>query len=325
MRGAAARLGISGPAFVQACAALGSLSAAAIHLSTATEHSGLYATGFVAMAAFQGGWAIVAAIRPTAAVMSIGIAGNAVIVAIWLVAHTAGLPFGPSAGASEATGLKDVAATGLELVVMAAALVLLRRRAVARLNALRVPTGAWGPAVIAMAALTSVALATPHAHRDGEHRPGSMAANHGGGGGGHPGDLALATAKLHHGGDRDGRPRHHRSRSRSHRTQHRTLAAHTAAGHVHLVAHSRHASGGHLLARHAGSGAHRRGASHSLGHGRRGGADSRHSDGHAGHHDHGGGSAKPEPPPPSSGGQPEGGSPPPGGLPGLTDLVPLPR
>ncbi len=317
-------MGISAPAFVLACATLGSLSAAAIHLSTATEHSGLYASGFVAMAAFQGAWAIVAAIRPGTAAMAIGIAGNAAIVAIWLVAHTAGLPFGPNGGDPEATGLKDLVATGLELLVIASALVLRHRGATARLGALRVPTSAWGPAVTAIAVLTSVALATPHAHRDSDHSTGSMAAEHGGGGGKHRGGPALASAKLHHGDDGARRPRHHVARSPGHRRQHGARSAHAASSHVHLVAHVEHTGGGHVPGSHARSGTHRRGTSHGREHARRGSGRGQHTGGHAGHHDHGGGSAKPEPPPPSSGGQPEG-SPPPGGLPDLTELVPLPR
>src|SRR3712207_2842951 len=82
--------GIRALAFVQMCAALASLSAAAIHVSAAGEHDGLFAAGFVAMATFQGAWAALVAVRPSRAAMAIGIAGNSAILAIWAAAPTAG-------------------------------------------------------------------------------------------------------------------------------------------------------------------------------------------------------------------------------------------
>src|SRR5687768_14849797 len=120
MRGARPT-GIGGSAFVQMCAALASLSAAAIHVSAAGEHDGLFAAGFLAMAAFQGAWAALVAVRPVRAALTIGIAANVAIVAIWAVAHTVGLPLGPGAGEPEASGFKDLAATSLELVTIACA------------------------------------------------------------------------------------------------------------------------------------------------------------------------------------------------------------
>ena len=45
---------------------------------------------------------------------------------LWLVSRTVGLPFGPEAGVPEAVGLPDVACCVLELVTLAAAVIVLR-------------------------------------------------------------------------------------------------------------------------------------------------------------------------------------------------------
>jgi tracheal colonization factor len=326
MRGAAARGSVSASALVQACASLGALSAGAIHLSTASEHDGLYATGFLAMAAFQVTWALLVAVRPSARLMALGIVGSLAIVAIWAVAHTAGLPFGPTPGEAESTGVKDLAATVLELVTVAAAVALLRRGVTAR----PVAALAWAPGVVAIAALTSVAIATPHAHRGEEHSgDGMQAGDHRGEprhakGSSHP-RAALASAKVHHRG-REGRRGHHRgsSRSRGHgrHAAHSTAAGHAGAGHAHLAV--LHTGAGHSSGAHHSS-AGRSGTGHR-GHARGGRSDGGGAQGHGGHHQHGGGGSQqqPAPPPPSDGGQPGGGEPS-GPVQQVADLLPLPR
>jgi hypothetical protein len=56
-----------------------------------------------------------------------GIAVNAVAVTVWALSRTTGLPFGHHAGTAQQVGLLDAAAVLAELVVVAAAVVTLRR------------------------------------------------------------------------------------------------------------------------------------------------------------------------------------------------------
>jgi hypothetical protein len=71
--------------------------------------------------------------------------------ALWLVARTAGLPFGPTAGRADSVGLADGVAVALELVTLAAAAALLGNRRRPRLR--------WSPHVRALVVTAVLALA----------------------------------------------------------------------------------------------------------------------------------------------------------------------
>lgn len=111
------------PAFdkvVLRAALIASAAAAAIHLGAAHSHLSEYAPagGFMIVAGVaQAAWAL-SLIEPTRALMRIGIAGNGIIIALWIVSRTVGLPFGPAPWTPEDIHTTDVLATGLEVVVL---------------------------------------------------------------------------------------------------------------------------------------------------------------------------------------------------------------
>src|ERR1700719_4362671 len=85
------------PYFAGGLAAL-SAGAAAIHFAVVFEHFSeyvLYGVFFLIIAWAQAIWAAVVLWRPSRPWLWLGIAGNALIVAVYLASRTTGLPFGP--------------------------------------------------------------------------------------------------------------------------------------------------------------------------------------------------------------------------------------
>jgi hypothetical protein len=177
--------------------ALSSMAAAAIHFAVVGDHfdvglvHGLF---FVLVAWAQVLWGAAVLVSPRPAVLAAGIAGNAAIVVVWALSRTVGVPVPPDPWTPEAVGVADLVATGLELTVVAGAIVALRRpRRLAATNvALRPTTVAIG---LALAVVASAAIANigehGHAHAAGAdeasagHAHGEGGAGHGGGEGGH--------------------------------------------------------------------------------------------------------------------------------------------
>lgn len=98
-------------------AAVASAAAAGIHFAVAPEHFHEwwgFGTFFVVSGTAQLAWAAFPSKD------WIGIAGNALFVALWAVSRTHGLPFGPEAGTPEAVGPLDLASVLLELTAVAA-------------------------------------------------------------------------------------------------------------------------------------------------------------------------------------------------------------
>jgi hypothetical protein len=122
------RLQMSAALWVAAAASAG---AAGIHLRVLPEHaaeSAWYGAFFAGAAAAQlAGAAVLVARRSRALVMCVA-AGNAAIVALWLVTRLVTIPLGPSAGTVESFGVLDVTAGVLESVIVVAALVAVLRR-----------------------------------------------------------------------------------------------------------------------------------------------------------------------------------------------------
>jgi hypothetical protein len=108
------------------------VSAAMIHLSVVGPHleeSTLYAVFFIAAAIAQ----LVAAMSLTMTqdrrVLVGIIAGNALVIVVWALSRTVGLPIGPTPGIAESVSLPDVLATVAEaaIVALSIALCLIRR------------------------------------------------------------------------------------------------------------------------------------------------------------------------------------------------------
>ncbi len=103
--------------------ALASLSAGAatIHFLVAPEHfrddfsSGLF---FVVVATLQLAWGAAIIARDSRTLYAGGAAGNAIVLVVWAVSRTIGLPFGPEAGTPEPVGLIDGLATAYEAIIV---------------------------------------------------------------------------------------------------------------------------------------------------------------------------------------------------------------
>jgi hypothetical protein len=109
--------------------ALGSGGAALIHVMAAAHHFTewwLFGAGFLVMAVLQAASAVVLERSPWRLAPLAAVLVNAPIVLLWVWSRTAGLPFGPEAGAPEAIGTADVLSTLTELVLIGGALALYR-------------------------------------------------------------------------------------------------------------------------------------------------------------------------------------------------------
>ena len=106
-------------------AAIASLGAAAIHIAVLPGHwrewlpSGVF---FASVAVFQLVWAILAWTRPPSVLLAAGIFANLGLAGLWVVARTAGQPFGPHAGETEAVQAAGICALLLECYVVMGAL-----------------------------------------------------------------------------------------------------------------------------------------------------------------------------------------------------------
>src|SRR5579863_3065049 len=107
-----------------------SAGAAAIHFAVIFEHFNeyvLYGAFFLVISWAQAIWAAVVLWRPSRTWLWLGIAGNAIIVAVYLASRSTGLPFGPDKSHPEAYGALDVVSIILELALIAGCAALLWR------------------------------------------------------------------------------------------------------------------------------------------------------------------------------------------------------
>jgi hypothetical protein len=147
--------------------------AAGIHFAMVPAHAGEWLAEGIAFAAT--GWAqvvlaVAVVIRPTRRVLGLGVLVNLLVLAAYFLSRTAGLPLGPEAGESEPFAFIDVLTAVFEgLFVVGAGLALALPTPEARWRWRPVPVAA-GLSVLAVAGLTSGALASPsardHAHGD---------------------------------------------------------------------------------------------------------------------------------------------------------------
>jgi hypothetical protein len=127
-----------------------SAGAAAVHFAVVFEHFAeytLYGVFFLVISWAQVIWPAVLLWRPSRPWLALGIAGNAIVIAVYVASRTVGLPFGPDLHHAESAGALDVVSCVLEfgLIVGCAALLwrpsladrpVTRRGAVARAAAL---------------------------------------------------------------------------------------------------------------------------------------------------------------------------------------------
>jgi hypothetical protein len=109
---------------------LGSAGAAAIHLAVAKDHFEeytLFGLFFVGSGLAQLAWAVWVVVRPSRALVALGVAGNVLIAALWVVDRVWGLPIGPEHWKPESIGFADALASGFELFIAAGCLALLGR------------------------------------------------------------------------------------------------------------------------------------------------------------------------------------------------------
>jgi len=128
----------TGPATVRpyilgALAAL-SVGAAAIHFAVVFEHFveyTLYGVFFLVISWAQLIWPAVLLWRPSRLWLWLGIAGNAVIIAVYVASRTVGLPFGPDLHNTESVGALDVVSCVLEFLLIVGCAALLWRPSLA--------------------------------------------------------------------------------------------------------------------------------------------------------------------------------------------------
>lgn len=141
--------------------ALLSIGAAIIHFAVVAEHfdewwlTGLF---FLALAVFQLVWALLVLAAPSRLLYLAGAVGNALVVVLWIVSRTSGVPVGPGAGEAEPVALPDTLATAFEIVLVAVLVLLLGARTAPGASRLvSRPAAGWAAALV-VAALTALAL-----------------------------------------------------------------------------------------------------------------------------------------------------------------------
>lgn len=152
-----------------------SLGAGVIHFAVSGEHyelSWTHGTFFAAVAWLQLSFAIAVVLRPTRRLLAAGVVLNTGVLGVWVMSRVWGAPFGPNPWTPEDVGWADALASGFELGIVALALAVLLRPAVAQ-RELRpafarpvVGMAGLGVAVIASLAFTPAFASTSHGHGD---------------------------------------------------------------------------------------------------------------------------------------------------------------
>ncbi len=175
---------------LQRSAAACMAGAAVVHLGVDGEHFAewwLFGVFFLVLAALQVLLAVLSWQPVRRPMLISGMVVNLLVVALWAVTRTAGLPFGPDPGTAEAVGIPDVLTVVLELASVAlAAVVLIRLRQSRPVRQLLPRTATAITAIVAAAVLltSSVAIADPSRSQTmDDSMTGNHAVNHAGAGG----------------------------------------------------------------------------------------------------------------------------------------------
>jgi hypothetical protein len=118
-------------------AAVCSVVAAVVHAKVCPEHFGeatLYGVFFMTAALAQLGWAAIVWWQPRRSLLLAGVAGNVLVVALWALTRSVGIPLGPERGEVESVGLLDIVATVAEVGVVLTALLALSNLAPRRVT-----------------------------------------------------------------------------------------------------------------------------------------------------------------------------------------------
>lgn len=138
-----------------------SIGAAVIHFAVVFEHFSeytLYGVFFLAISWAQAIWPAVLLWRPSRPWLWLGLAGNAIILAVYVASRTAGLPFGPDLHSPESVGALDVMSCVLEFGLTAGCATLLWRPSLAERPA--APRGAFASVTALVAVPAAVIAAT---------------------------------------------------------------------------------------------------------------------------------------------------------------------
>jgi len=138
-----------------------SIGAAAIHFAVVFEHFAdytLYGVFFLVIAWAQVIWPAVLLWWPSRLWLWLGIAGNTVVVAVYVASRTVGLPFGPDLHNAESVGALDVVSCVLEFGLIVGCAVLLWRPSIADRPVARL--GAFASAAALVAVPVAVIAAT---------------------------------------------------------------------------------------------------------------------------------------------------------------------
>jgi hypothetical protein len=101
--------------------ALASVGAGVIHLAVAPDHfrEGMpFGVFFICLGVAQLAWAALVCTRSTRGLLLAGTIGSALVVVLWVLSRTAGIPIGPERWSPEAIGFADVVCSAYELLVV---------------------------------------------------------------------------------------------------------------------------------------------------------------------------------------------------------------
>ena len=163
-----------------------SVGAAAIHFAVIFEHFteyALYGVFFLVISWAQMIWAAVVLWRPSRLWLWLGLAGNALVIVVYVASRTTGLPIGPDVGSPEPVGGLDVVSTILELALVAGCAALLWRPSLADAPVRRMGPFARAASLAAVpafvvavtAAVMTPALAGPEGATGTASKPGTSA------------------------------------------------------------------------------------------------------------------------------------------------------
>jgi hypothetical protein len=150
-----------------------SLGAGVIHFSVSGEHynlSWLHGGFFAVVAWLQLAWAVGVILRPSRRLLIAGVVFNAGIIGVWAMSRIWGVPVGPGAWTPEAVTLADALSSGFEAGIVVLSLAVLVRPALAsqRLHpSFAAPS--FGLAALAIAVVSSLAVAPAFASSDHQH------------------------------------------------------------------------------------------------------------------------------------------------------------